>query len=75
MAAYELMCVGQQTSVCTSSLKLGGIVRGLMDENVFGNFFNQIIQFLNACIDPETAVTCTHGHFNQSEYAHFGQIR
>ena len=43
--------------------------------NVFGNFFNQIIQFLNACIDPETAVTCTHGHFNHSVYAHFGQIR
>ena len=38
MAAYELMCVGQQTSVCTSSLKLGGLVRGLMDDKCVWKF-------------------------------------
>ena len=33
VAAYELMFVALQTSVCASSLKLCGIVRGLMDDN------------------------------------------
>ena len=31
--AYELIQVGLVTSVCASSLKLDGIVRGLMDDN------------------------------------------
>ena len=38
MAAYVLMCVGQQTSFCASSLKLGGIVRGLMDDKCVWEF-------------------------------------
>ena len=68
MAGYELMCVGQQTSVWLVLWSLVELWGGWWMINVFGNFFNQIIQLLNACMEPETAVTCTHGHLNQSVY-------
>ena len=61
MAAYKLMFVGKQTTV---SLKLDKIMRELMDDNCVWNFFNQTIS-----MDPETAVTCTSGHFNQIIFA------
>ena len=49
-----------QTSVCDSSLKLDGTVRGYrwMTIIVYWNSFNHRL----ACsMNPETAVTCTHG--------------
>ena len=69
VAAYELMFVGLQTSVCASSLKLGGIVRGLMDDNNKLCLGNSLI-ILSACsMNPETAVTCTCGHFSSVVFA------
>ena len=41
---------------------------------VFGNFFNQTIHLLNACIDPETAVTRTCVIVNFAVYIHILDI-
>ena len=69
VAAYELMFVGLQTSVCASSLKLGGIVRGLMDDNNKLCLGNSLIKLSACSMNPETAVTCTCGHFNPVVFA------
>ena len=41
---------------------------------VFGHFSNQTIHLLNACIDPETAVTCTCVILNFAVYIHILDI-
>ena len=53
--AYELIQIGLLTSVCASSLKLGGIVRGLMDDNCVLEFLNHTTY--TCSMNPETAIT------------------
>ena len=45
--AYELIQIGLVTSVCASSLKLDGIVRGLMDDNCVLEFLNHTPKLFN----------------------------
>ena len=39
--------VGYQTTVCTSSLKLNGIVKGMIDDNCVLDFFNHTTHLFN----------------------------
>ena len=54
------MCIGLLTSVCGSSLKLDGIVRGMMDVD---SLYSSII--LTSSMSPETGVTTVWGFFNK----------
>ena len=45
--AYEQIQVGLLTSVCSSCLKLDGIVRGLMDDNCVLEFLNHTTKLFN----------------------------
>ena len=54
-------------SVVALSLKLDENMRGLMDDNCVLEF--SLIKLSAYSMDPEIAVTCTGGHFNQAIFA------
>ena len=47
IVAYKLIQFDLLTSACASSLKLDGIMRGLMDDNCVLEFFNHTTKLFN----------------------------